>query len=79
MSTYTQEKNHVIKFIREFQQKLQNCLEFINLLDFEVTQGTDGEQMVTTANISDGAILSEDFSKLGTVMNQMQLSFDTIM
>jgi len=78
MRNYSDEKNKIIEVIREFQRKLTNCVEFINVLDFQVSEDK-GEQLVSTANISNGAILSEDFSNLGPLMNQLQLNFDTIM
>lgn len=78
MRTHNQEKENIINVIREFQSKLLNCVEFINLLDFQVQDNKGGEHMVTTANLS-GGYLSTDFSNLDLVMNHLQVSFDNIM
>lgn len=78
MRSYNDEKRSIVDFIKQFQKKLLNCVEFLSLLDFEV-QEKDGEQLVSTNNISEGTFLSEDFSNLEVFMNQMQVQFDTIM
>lgn len=78
MRSYNDEKRSIVDFIKQFQKKLLNCVEFLSLLDFEV-QEKDGEQLVSTNGISEGTFLSEDFSNLEVFMNQMQVQFDTIM
>ena len=78
MRSYNDEKKGIVDFIKQFQKKLLNCVEFLGLLDFEVHE-KDGEQLVSTNDIAEGALLNEDFSNLDTFMNQMQVQFDTIM
>jgi len=78
MRSYNDEKRSIVDFIKQFQKKLLNCVEFLSLLDFEVHE-KDGEQLVSTNNIAEGAFLNEDFSNLDMFMNQMQVQFDTIL
>lgn len=78
LRSYNDEKKGIVDFIKQFQKKLLNCVEFLSLLDFEMHE-KDGEQFVSTNGIAEGALLNEDFSNLDVFMNQMQVQFDTIM
>ena len=78
LRSYNEEKKSIVDFIRQFQKKLLNCVEFLGLLDFEVNE-KNGAQLVSTNNVAEGAVLNEDFANLDVFMNQMQVQFDTIM
>lgn len=78
LRSYNEEKKGIVDFIRQFQKKLLNCVEFLGLLDFEVHE-KNGAQLVSTNNVAEGAVLNEDFANLDVFMNQMQVQFDTIM